>query len=66
MSCFIAIINKKYIYTMYIYSKSAKIAFFELYPMGILWECYGYPMARSGDWQVIGGQLAGDWDVIGM
>ena len=37
---------------MYIYSKSAKIAFFELYPMGILWECYGYPMVRSGSWQV--------------
>ena len=42
-----------------------KCAKWAKYPMGILWECYGYPMARSGDWQVIGGQLAGDWDVIG-
>ncbi len=26
--------------------------------MGILWECYGYPMARSGDRRVIGGKLS--------
>ena len=49
---------------MYIYSKSAKIAFFELYPMGILWECYGYPMVRSGSWQVFVRLLLGCYWVI--
>ena len=28
------------------------------YVMGILWVCYGYPMARSGVWQVVVGTKA--------
>ena len=32
---------------MYIYSISAKIAILSVYPMGILWELYGYPMVKS-------------------
>ena len=31
---------------MYIYSKSSKDAFLMIYPMGILWVLYGYPMVR--------------------
>ena len=30
-------IDEKYIYTMYIYSKSTKMAKIGKYPMGILW-----------------------------
>ena len=46
--------HKKYIYTMYIYSKSTKFAFFVLYPMGILWVWYGYPMVQSR-WRLVNG-----------
>ena len=44
--------NKKYIYTMYIYSKSKNFAFFIFYPMGILWLWYGYLMVRVSFWYV--------------
>jgi len=38
--------NKKYIYTMYIYSKSANFAFLRFYPIVILWLSYSYPMVN--------------------
>lgn len=38
--------NKKYIYTMYIYSICTIFAIYSVYPMGILWVCYGYPMVK--------------------
>ena len=39
--------NKKYIYTMYIYSIRCKIEKQGRYRMVILWICCGYPMARG-------------------
>ena len=41
-------VNKKYIYTMYIYSIRANMQEMMQYPMVILWVSYGYPMVRIG------------------
>ena len=54
--CFCHNSYKKYIYTMYIYSKSTKFAIFRCYLMVILWLSYGNPVVSYAestlkDWQ---------------
>ena len=45
-------INKKYIYTVYIYSKRRVLREKAFYPTGILRLWYGYPTVRVYGWLV--------------
>ena len=45
---------KKYIYTLYIYSKRCVLHFFAIYPPAILRLWYGYPTVRVRSWLVLG------------
>ena len=52
--------TSKSIYILCIYIENVmKCAKWSKYPMGILWVCYGYPMVKSGGWQVVGELLSG-------
>ena len=52
--------TSKSIYILRIYIENViKNAKRSKYPMGILWVCYGYPMAQSGGWQVVEELLSG-------
>ena len=51
--------TSKSIYILCIYIENVmKCAKWSKYPMGILWVCYGYPMVKSGGWQVVGELLS--------
>ena len=56
--------NKKYIYTMYIYSIRCKIKKSGRYRMVILWICCGYLMVR-GRCESVGSPFQGRRRVVG-